>query len=99
MIAGVAPNVGVVFSMVWRGDFGLGGGCGPVGCVAVTQLSTPVLFHGLRSRLRSCLRFGLGVLSLAAVGGTASAQTPVDEDFHVYTDAPRLLLTKQRLRL
>jgi len=27
------------------------------------------------------------------------AQTATDEDFHVYTDSPRLLLTKQRLRL
>ncbi len=33
-------------------------------------------------------------LVLAAVGAVAQ-----DEDFHVYTDAPRLLLTKQRLRL
>jgi hypothetical protein len=32
--------------------------------------------------------------------GTVLPQTPAaDEDFHVYTDAPRLLLTKQRLRL
>jgi len=29
----------------------------------------------------------------------AAAQSPADEDYHVYTDSPRLLLTKQRLRL
>jgi hypothetical protein len=28
-----------------------------------------------------------------------TAQAPPDEDYHVYTDSPRLLLTKQRLRL
>jgi hypothetical protein len=31
--------------------------------------------------------------------GAATAQAPPDEDYHVYTDSPRLLLTKQRLRL
>lgn len=36
--------------------------------------------------------------ALAASAG-ASAQSPTDEDFHVYTDSPRLLLTRQRLRL
>src|SRR5277367_5907048 len=30
---------------------------------------------------------------------SALAQTAADEDFHIYTDSPRLLLTKQRLRL
>jgi hypothetical protein len=33
------------------------------------------------------------------VAAIASAQAPADEDYHVYTDSPRLLLTKQRLRL
>ena len=42
--------------------------------------------------------------SLAAVGVlllivSAAAQNPGDEDFHVYRDPPRLLLTPQRLRL
>lgn len=43
----------------------------------------------------------LGLL-LAALWNPLAAQPPQaapDEDFHVYTDAPRLLLTKQRLRL
>lgn len=30
---------------------------------------------------------------------SAPGQSPADEDYHVYTDSPRLLLTKQRLRL
>src|SRR5579863_7944080 len=34
--------------------------------------------------------------ALWAASGTARA---ADEDFHVFTDSPRLLLTKQRLRL
>jgi hypothetical protein len=50
--------------------------------------------------------FLLGVL-LAVLGNPAVAQAPArnsgpanaDEDFHVYTDTPRLLLTKSRLRL
>jgi len=37
-------------------------------------------------------------LVLASLG-TAAAQSPADEDFHVYRDPPRLLLTPQRLRL
>jgi hypothetical protein len=36
---------------------------------------------------------------LVLFGGLLTAQTPADEDFHVYRDAPRLLLTPQRLRL
>jgi hypothetical protein len=39
----------------------------------------------------------VGFLSFIALA--AFAQNQADEDFHVYTDAPRLLLTKQRLRL
>src|SRR5258706_11839746 len=31
--------------------------------------------------------------------GIGVAQNLADEDFHVYTDAPRLLLNRQRLRL
>ncbi len=38
----------------------------------------------------------LVTLLILAAGPTLSA---ADEDFHVFTDAPRLLLTKQRLRL
>jgi hypothetical protein len=34
-----------------------------------------------------------------AAGASASPQSAADEDYHVYTDSPRLLLTKQRLRL
>ena len=37
----------------------------------------------------------LGLVASLAV----HAQAPADEDFHVYRDAPRLLLTPQRLRL
>src|SRR5260370_39404515 len=37
--------------------------------------------------------FGLGV------SGAALAQNAADEDYHAYSDAPRLLLTRQRLRL
>jgi hypothetical protein len=36
---------------------------------------------------------------LALLLGLCNAQAASDEDFHVYTDPPRLLLTKQRLRL
>ncbi len=42
-------------------------------------------------------RFSLAIPILLA--GFAFGQSPADEDYHVYTDAPRLLLTKQRLRL
>ncbi len=42
------------------------------------------------------LSIALVGLVLAALGRPLAGQ---DEDFHVYTDAPRLLLTKQRLRL
>ena len=42
------------------------------------------------------MRFLLPALLLATLG---FAQDAYDEDFHVFTDAPRLLLTKQRLRL
>src|SRR5580700_5064530 len=42
----------------------------------------------------------LAVLCGLAAGASAqSPNSPNDEDYHVYTDAPRLLLTKQRLRL
>src|ERR1700733_12210644 len=34
--------------------------------------------------------------AILAIGGAVQA---ADEDFHVFTDAPRLFLTKQRLRL
>ena len=42
------------------------------------------------------MRFLLPFLLLAALG---RAQDGYDEDYHVFSDAPRLLLTKQRLRL
>jgi hypothetical protein len=38
-------------------------------------------------------------VALTALIPNARAQTPADEDYHIYTDAPRLLLNKQRLRL
>lgn len=41
----------------------------------------------------------LPVLISLLFAGLLSAQNPADEDFHVYRDAPRLLLTPQRLRL
>lgn len=43
----------------------------------------------------------LAFFVLVALTGFAPAfaQSSADEDFHVYTDSPRLLLTKQRLRL
>jgi hypothetical protein len=43
-------------------------------------------------------RVVLLLLSLAMIS-PCRAQNPSDEDFHVYRDAPRLLLTPQRLRL
>lgn len=43
------------------------------------------------------MRFLLPVLFLASFPGFA--QDGYDEDYHVFTDAPRLLLNKQRLRL
>ena len=39
------------------------------------------------------------VLILLLFVGLLGGQSPPDEDFHVYRDAPRLLLTPQRLRL
>jgi hypothetical protein len=42
------------------------------------------------------VRFPLPLLLFASLG---FAQGVYEEDFHVFTDAPRLLLTKQRLRL
>ncbi|HML16743.1 MAG TPA: hypothetical protein VK419_06940 [Bryobacteraceae bacterium] len=38
-------------------------------------------------------------LALVWIALPVLAQTAQDEDYHVYTDAPRLILTKQRLRL
>ena len=38
------------------------------------------------------------LLSLVSAG-LLGAQIPADEDFHIYRDAPRLILTAQRLRL
>lgn len=46
------------------------------------------------------MRWTLFPLIFAAIlAGLGSAQGVYDEDFHVFTDAPRLLLTRQRLRL
>ena len=49
-----------------------------------------------------CVR-GLALISLVSLGFLSAqnsvGQNPDDEDFHVYRDAPRLLLTPQRLRL
>lgn len=39
------------------------------------------------------------VLISLVSAGLLGAQIPADEDFHVYRDAPRLILTAQRLRL
>src|SRR5215471_21067348 len=44
------------------------------------------------------MRFGCAT-ALVVLLSTAEAGQAPDEDFHVYTDPPRLLLTKQRLRL
>ncbi len=41
----------------------------------------------------------LAAWPLLSTAGAAFAQTAADEDFHVYTDSPRLLLTRARLRL
>jgi hypothetical protein len=43
------------------------------------------------------VRFLLPVLLAASIG--FAQDVPNDEDYHVFTDSPRLLLTKQRLRL
>lgn len=61
----------------------------PAPCVAVTQLTS--MGRGRR------LAWLLGLV-LAGLGNPAAAQDQ-DEDYHVYTDPPRLLLNKQRLRL
>src|SRR6266852_5072205 len=42
---------------------------------------------------------GLLMLAVSSPGQTAAPPNLADEDFHVYTDAPRLLLNRQRLRL
>ncbi len=47
--------------------------------------------------VRSGSIFVLILTSLA--GQPTPAQTPADEDFHVYRDAPRIFLTPERLRL
>jgi hypothetical protein len=57
----------------------------PAPCVAVTRCDTIV---SVRVVLISVLFAGL-------LGG----QDPPDEDFHIYRDPPRLLLTPQRIRL
>ena len=61
--------------------------CDTIG-LSMSRWATPLLLIGL-----------LG----PSLGNPAAAQAPKapdpDEDFHVYTDAPRLLLSKQRLRL
>src|SRR5215831_20903005 len=44
------------------------------------------------------MRFECATALLVLLSTAEAAQTP-DEDFHVYSDPPRLLLTKQRLRL
>jgi len=41
----------------------------------------------------------VGLSEWNAAAQTPATTTPSDEDFHVYTDAPRLLLSKARLRL
>ncbi|HEY2844745.1 MAG TPA: hypothetical protein VGJ09_13885 [Bryobacteraceae bacterium] len=38
-------------------------------------------------------------LVILATGPAMQGQNPADEDFHVYRDAPRIILTPQRLRL
>lgn len=48
--------------------------------------------------MRQPMRIRIPVFLLVAAGLVA-AQTPQDEDFHVYAEAPRLLLTRQRQRL
>jgi hypothetical protein len=55
----------------------------PAGCVAVTQWPQVLAW------------IVLSFLVAPAIAQTTAA----DEDFHVYTDSPRLLLTHQRLRL
>jgi hypothetical protein len=50
-------------------------------------------------------RLGLAIAAVAVIAAaqtssqTEGPQAPSDDDFHVYSDAPRLLLTKNRLRL
>jgi hypothetical protein len=67
------------------------GGVRPVGCVAVTQYR--------RVPDRRSFPLAIPILLAGFVALPALAQSPADEDYHVYTDAPRLLLTKQRIRL
>src|SRR5258708_1713941 len=61
--------------------------CGPAWCVAVTQLGS------VTGRVSTAVLLALG--SIAAIDGQQTAE----DDFHVYNDSPRLLLTKTRLRL
>jgi hypothetical protein len=42
---------------------------------------------------------GLALIPLVFLGSVSAQNSTGDEDFHVYRDAPRLLLTPQRLRL
>jgi len=48
--------------------------------------------------IRFCL-LPVALAGLLSLPVPLPAQPPADEDYHVYTDSPRLLLTKQRLRL
>src|SRR5579863_10073870 len=62
----------------------------PAWCVGVTQLAK------MARRANGRPSIWLLGLALVVIGNPLAAQ---DEDLHVYTDAPRLLLTKPRLRL
>jgi hypothetical protein len=48
---------------------------------------------------RVLARISLLLFLIPTFAQTPSVQSQDDEDYHVYTDSPRLLLTKQRLRL
>jgi len=69
----------------------IGAGSCPAPCVGVTRCDTIVSVRGIAA---ISLIFA-GLLS----GQNAVVPNPDAEDFHVYREAPRLLLTPQRLRL
>jgi hypothetical protein len=62
----------------------------------VCRCDTIVSVRGIASISLIVVRWlGVGLLGVGLLG----AQNSADDDFHVYRDAPRLLLTPQRLRL
>src|SRR5580698_9212425 len=81
---------GLFFSHLGIAEAGFAGGTSRWVCPCDTM---SLLKTKLFSRLMAAL------LSLLAAVLPAFSQTATDEDYHVFTDSPRLIVTNQRLRL